>query len=82
MRILILAAALFACCQTPAPAPTATPAQACARLQELGCEEAGDDCVAVTDHILATGIIRYDVACVAAATSREAVRLCPGVTCP
>lgn len=54
---------------------------ACARLEALGCEEQGPLCSGTCEHILATGLTRFDTSCVAQATNKAEVRLCPAIRC-
>jgi hypothetical protein len=63
-------------CSTPATC-------VCARRLQLGCEgsEDLDTCVVVTTDIIRERIIPFDPECIIAATTKEAVRRCPGVKC-
>ncbi len=65
----------------PGPVSPAS-AAACAQMASLGCREgAAGDCGVTLDHVMASRLTRIDAACLAAATSKAAVRACGGVVC-
>lgn len=89
----VAAASLAAECP-PKPAPVGLDASrppgdastaavsACANLAALGCiEGTAGNCAATIDHVAATRLTRIDVACIASASSKAAVRACGGVAC-
>jgi len=61
-------------------------AAACDNLATLGCDEgvrdAGAPCLVVLTHVQTTRITSIDVACAAAAHSKEEARRCRGILCP
>lgn len=85
LRLLLLALFVSACSAVtappPKPEPTAICADVCARGVELGCAfalptDGGSSCVEVCDNVQSSGIIEWDLACRASASSCEAIDLC------
>jgi hypothetical protein len=71
----------------PAPIPSvdaSTPStQACVNIARLGCAEGAiSNCAATLDHVDATKITKIDIACLAAAKTKAAVRACGSIACP
>jgi len=66
-----------------APRPVCTtPANcACASLCDLVCSECRPECEPSIEKILEDRIMPFDTDCVYRATTKEAVRLCPSITC-
>ena len=87
MRIAVLLV-LLAGCPLPDPVePTpvygATCADVCAHAAELGCPSAeptpdGASCEAVCESVQASGIVRWDLGCRAAARTCEDADVCEG----
>lgn len=87
---IVITVGLIACHTTPPqPAPTrdadgamlATPTSACDALARNGCMEGlSDHCVLALTHVVDSGLERFDLGCISAATSKDAVRSCTGMT--
>ena len=89
---LVLALLLTACPPAPVTPPSPvdagvlegghapTIAGACARLAELSCAESGDTCA--DDMARTARLTRVDLACIATAPDKSAMRQCAGVRGP
>jgi hypothetical protein len=85
MLVFVAAVALAQCKPTVTPVGGTDCEGACASLTRLGCPEAaeeGDGCVRTCIHIITSQIVEFSAACVVSASSVEAVRECPSVSCP
>ena len=92
--LLLLVALLAACTPAPAPAPlpdagdagivapTPEAAHVCEAFRRLGCAEGAPSCEATIARVIGSTVTRFDAVCVIGATTKEAVKHCPGVLCP